>query len=220
MPFRLRTLVFGVAAVLVLGDAIPSRAAVVTYTSSAAFEAALSSSNLWTFTGPTGNPVVVLNSLGTDIVNVTTLGGDAAGIINDNALCGRTSNAVDCFKPVVFTFLESRNAFGYDNLDFNGFEEAVVQVTFAGGAPPFSTVFDLGGQPAFTPIFFGLTSDAALASVTIYSRDPGSTTVGERANVIDNVRVGIAVPSAPEPGVLALLGSGLAGVLLRRVRRA
>jgi hypothetical protein len=151
---------------------------------------------------------------------VTTLGGDAAGIINDNALCGRTSGGVDCFKPVVLTVLEPRNAFGYDNLDFNSVEEAFVQVTFAGGAPPFSSVFDLGGQPAFTPIFFGLVSDDDIASVTIYSRAPGSTAVGERANVIDNVRVGTAVPSAPEPGTLALLGLGLAGLLARRSRRA
>ena len=74
-------------------------------------------------------------------------------------------------------------------------------------------MFDLGGAPAFTPIFFGIISDQDLATATIYSRDPGSDTVGQRANVIDNVRVGLA--EVPEPGVIALLACGL-GTLLRR----
>jgi hypothetical protein len=207
---------FCLTAVLVLATASESRAAVITYSSSAAFEAALASFDTWDFTGAEGNPVIFLNSLGTDIVSVASQGGDAAGIIHDNALCGSSGGTVDCFKPIVLTLLEPRNAFGFDNLDLNGFEEAVIDVSFAAG-PPFSTVIDLGAAPPFTPIFFGLIATENLTSVTIYSRDPGSNTVGERANVIDNLRVGTA--AVPEPVTLTLIGFGVGAVLLRRRRR-
>jgi hypothetical protein len=155
-----------------------------------------------TFNGPEGNPVVILNSLGTDIVAVSTQGGDAAGMIHDNALCGSVNGALDCFPPVLFTVLQPRNAFGFDNLDFTVDEEAVVNIAFANGDPSQEFVFDLGAQPALTPIFFGLTSDQSIASVRVYSRDPGTMTLGQRANVIDNVTVGNVVP---EPGTLVLL---------------
>ena len=61
----------------------------------------------------------------------------------------------------------------------------------------------------FTPIFFGFTSNQSIASVTVYSRDPGSIDIGLRANVIDNVTVGTAIP---EPGTLVLLLLASAGV--------
>ena len=61
----------------------------------------------------------------------------------------------------------------------------------------------------FTPIFFGATSDVDIATVQIYSRDTGSTAIGQRANVIDNVTVRAAVP---EPVTLARVGVGLAGI--------
>ncbi|HEV8397762.1 MAG TPA: PEP-CTERM sorting domain-containing protein [Vicinamibacterales bacterium] len=216
MRDTLRTLGFWLMAAFVLAVATPSRAAVITFSSSAAWEAAVTSFDTWDFNGPEGNQVILLNSLGTNIVSVATQGGDPQGLIHDSALCGSTGGGVDCFKPIELTFLEPRNAFGFDNLDFNGFEEAVVQLAFSGGGTQ-TFVFDLGGAPAFTPIFFGVISDQNLASATIYSRDPGSDTIGQRANVIDNVRVGIA--EVPEPGVIALLATGLGGMLLRRRRR-
>ena len=49
-------------------------------------------------------------------------------MINGNAVCGSVGGAVDCFPPIVFTLLQPRNAFGFDNLDLNGSEEAVVNV--------------------------------------------------------------------------------------------
>ncbi len=218
MPHKVKAFVLAGAGALAIATASPARAAVITYNSSAAFLAAVTSSDTWTFNGPNYNPVIRLNSLGTDIVSVATQGGDAAGIIFDNALCGRTGSAVDCFKPVVFTILEPRNAFGFDNLDFTVDEEAVVVVNFAGGAPPFSKAFGLGGHPAFTPTFFGIISDDLLASVTVYSRTIGSTAIGQRANVIDNVIVGST--AVPEPTMLLLVGSAMASGLLRRRVRA
>ena len=167
------------------------------------------------FNGPEGNPVIILNSLGTNIVGVSTQGGDAAGMIHDNALCGSVGGAVDCFPPVVFTLLQPRNAFGFDNLDFTADEEAVVNIAFANGDPSQQFVFDLGGEPPLTPIFFGFTSDQSIASVSVYSRDPGTTDIGQRANVIDNVTVGNAVP---EPGTLVLLILASASLCFRRGR--
>ena len=188
-------------------------AAVTTYSSRPTFLGALAGANTWDFNGPEGNPVVILNSLGTNIVGVSTQGGDAAGVIHDNALCGSVGGAVDCFPPVVFTLLQPRNAFGFDNLDFTVDEEAVVNIAFANGDPSQQFVFDLGAEPPLTPIFFGVTSDQSIASVSVYSRDPGTTDIGQRANVIDNVTVGNAVP---EPGTLVLLILASAGLCFRR----
>jgi len=143
-------------------------AAVTTYSSRATFLGALAGADTWDFNGPEGNPVVILNSLGTNIVGVSTQGGDAAGVIHDNALCGSVGGAVDCFPPVVFTLLQPRNAFGFDNLDFTVDEEAVVNIAFANGDPSQQFVFDLGAEPPLTPIFFGFTSDQSIASVSVY----------------------------------------------------
>jgi len=192
--------------------------AVTTYSSRATFLGALAGADTWDFNGPEGNPVVILKSLGTDIVGVSTQGGDAAGAIHDNALCGSVSGAVDCFPPVVLTLLQPRNALGFDNLDFNGFEEAVVNVAFSNGDPSQQFVFDLGAAAPFTPIFFGFTSDQSIASVRVYSRDPGTIDIiGQRANIIDNVTVGTAIP---EPGTLVLLILASASLCFRRDRTA
>jgi hypothetical protein len=190
-------------------------ASVTTYNSRAAFLGALASENTWDFNGPEGNPVIILNSLGTDIVGVSTQGGDAAGVIHDNALCGSVSGAVDCFRPVAFALLQPRNAFGFDNLDLTEAEEAVVDIAFANGDPSQQFTIDLGGQPALTPIFFGVTADQSIASVSVYSRDPGTTVIGQRANVVDNVTVGTAVPEA---GTLTLFIAASAGLFLQRRR--
>jgi PEP-CTERM motif-containing protein len=82
-------------------------------------------------------------------------------------------------------------------------------------------VFDLGGNPAFTPTFFGITSDVAISTVMIYSRDPGTNEVGQRANVIDNVILAESgTQVVPEPTSLLLFGKGLAASLRRWRRRA
>jgi hypothetical protein len=187
----------------------------VTYASRAAFNAAISGANTWDFTGPTGNPVIFLNSLGTDIAQVSSVGGDAAGIIINNTLCGSTGGSVDCFRPVRFDLLQPVTAFGYDNLDLNGSEDALIAVTFSGGA---SNLYTITTATPFTPVFFGITSNTAITRVDIWSADPGDQTQGLRANVIDNVTLG-QLQAVPEPGTVTLVGIGMLGLLGGAARR-
>jgi hypothetical protein len=195
----------------------PARAATITvYDSQPLFLAAIGPSTTFDFTQPDG-PISLLGGL----ASISTVGGDAQGTILSNTLCGSTAGSVDCFPPVLFTLAPGLEAFGYDNLDFNGNEEAVVTVNFANGDPAQVFVFDLGGDPAFTPIFFGVTSDVAISTVMIYSRDPGTTDVGQRANVIDNVILAEGgTQVVPEPTSLLLLGTGLVASVRRWRRRA
>jgi hypothetical protein len=168
------------------------------------------------FNQPNG-PISLLDGL----ASISTVGGDAQGTILSNSLCGSTGGSADCFPPVLFSLAPGLEAFGYDNLDFNGSEEAVVTVDFTNGDPAQVFVFDLGGNPVFTPIFFGITSDVAISTVMIYSRDPGTNEVGQRANVIDNVILAErGTQVVPEPTSLLLLGTGLAASLRRWRRRA
>jgi hypothetical protein len=201
-------------AVIALFVAQPARAATITlFDSQALFLGAIGPSQTFTFNQPDG-PISLLGGL----ASVSTVGGDAQGMVLSNALCGSTGGSVDCFEPVLFTLTPGLQAFGYDNLDFTLNEEAVVTVNFTNGDPAQMFVFDLGGDPIFTPIFFGLTSDVAISTVMIYSRDIGSSTVGERANVMDNVILAEADRGVvAEPATLLLIGTGLLGV--RRFRR-
>ena len=81
---------------------LASANAQVIYSSRAVFEAALSDANTWDFTGPSGSPVIFLNSLGTNVAQASSVGGDAAGIIHETRLCGSSGGSVDCLRPVRF----------------------------------------------------------------------------------------------------------------------
>jgi PEP-CTERM motif-containing protein len=195
----------------------PARAATITvFNSQPLFLAAIGPSMTFDFNQPDG-PISLLDGL----ASISTVGGDAQGTILSNTLCGSTGGSVDCFPPVLFTLAPGLVAFGYDNLDFNGSEEAVVTVNFTNGDPAQVFVFDLGANPIFTPIFFGITSDVDISTVMIYSRDPGTNNVGQRANVIDNVILAErGTEVVPEPTSLLLFGTGLAASLRRWRRRA
>lgn len=206
----LRSAAAAIAGLTATLAAVTADAAVITtFASRAAFEAAITNPVTFDFNQPNGP----ISSLGTELT-ISTVGGDAAGQVLNNALCGSVGGGVDCFPPVLFTFSQPGRAFGYDNLDFTAAEEAVVTFSFVNGDADQSFVFDLGGAPPLTPIFFGATSDVDIGTVQIFSRDPGSTAVGQRANVIDNVTV--AAVSAPASAILLALGLAAAG--FRRTR--
>jgi hypothetical protein len=193
---------------------LASSDAQVTFASRAAFDAVLVGANTWNFNGPSGNPVIFLNSLGTDLAQVSSVGGDAAGIIHNNALCGSSGGSVDCFRPVRFDLLQPVYAFGYDNLDLTGDEDALIEVTFSGGA---SSLYTITTATPFAPVFFGITSNTAITRVDIWSADPGEQTQGLRANVIDDVTLGLRV--VPEPSTVTLVAIGALGLLGGAARR-
>ena len=200
------------AAASCLLPAAAQAATITVYNSRPVFLAAIGASQTFDFNAPDNTVVAALDGL----ASVSTVGGDGIGRTLTNTLCGSTG-AVDCFPPVLFTFLAAGRAFGYDNGDFTVHEEAVFRVTFSNGDPSQTFVFDLNGAPSFTPIFFGVRSDVDIASVMIYSRDPGTNEVGQRANTIDNVT--LQQVAIPEPSSLVLIGLGLAGGLRRWRRR-
>jgi hypothetical protein len=192
-----------------------SYAAVVTqFTTQAGYDGAISSPQIFTFTG--ANNTAVAN-VGTAL-SVRTVDGDAHGAIDANALCGSTASSIDCFKPLLFTFLTPGNAFGFHDGDLTSDEEFVVILNFTNGDPSQQFVHNLGGNPAFTPIFFGVTSNVNLSSVEIYSRDIGSDAVGQRANTV----LDIDLPGArtPEPSFLGAVGAVLVAIGWRRKRKA
>ncbi len=191
-------------------------ALVTTYTSRAAFLAASGPVDTWDFNGPDGNPVITLQSLGTSVASVSSIGGDPQGTINGNGLCGSEGGGVDCFKPVRVTLLVPALAFGYDNHDLILMEEAVVNIGFTDGTTR-QYVFDLGGEDTLTPIFFGLKSNTPISYFETYSRTAGTTDVGRRANVIDDVSIASAVP---EPSTFAAAVAALALGWAARRRRA
>ncbi|MEI9811187.1 MAG: hypothetical protein WDO18_00295 [Acidobacteriota bacterium] len=96
-------LIFG--ALLVPG----AQGSVMTYTTRADYESALTTPTTYDFNQPDG-PISGLGSL----LTITTIGWDANGQVHDNALCGSSSGAIDCFPQVLFTFQQPSFAFGFD----------------------------------------------------------------------------------------------------------
>ena len=195
---------------------LPASAAVLTtFNDRTAFLGAVSSPITANFTGPDGTPVAAAAGL-----SISTLGGDLSGILNDNALCGSQMGSVDCFQPLLFTPTASLFAFGFDNLDLIAGEEFVVLIDFVNGDPQQAFNFSLGAQPELTPIFFGATSNVAISQFQVYSRDIGTTGIGQRANVIDNLTaasLGNGGAEIPEPSTALLALAG--GLVLFTGRR-
>lgn len=195
---------------------LPASAAVLTtFNDRTTFLGAVSNPVTAAFTGPDGTSVGSAAGL-----TISTMGGDPNGLIDENALCGSQLGTVDCFQPLVFTPTLPLFAFGFDNLDLTTNEEFVVILNFVNGDPQQTFNFSLNGQPALTPVFFGAISDSAISQFQVYSRDIGSTSVGLRANVIDNLTTadpGKGDSDIPEPSTALLALAG--GLLLFSGRR-
>lgn len=186
-------------------------ASITTFTSQSSYDTAIGSHELFTFGLPNNT---VITSVGT-MLSVATLGGDPNGRVNGAQLCGSSAAALDCFKPLLLTFLQASKAFGFHDGDLTTDEEFVVILGFTNGDPSQQFVADLGGLPGFTPIFFGATSNVNISSVEIYSRTIGTTTIGSRANTLVDIDLPAGVP---EPSALFTLGSGLLALAYWRQR--
>jgi hypothetical protein len=149
--------------------------------------------------------VTTLSSSIGDLAGVSTVGHDATGLASGGSLWGSIGGSKDAFTTVKFDFLQPVTGFGFDDLDLNGAEWAIIDVTFTGGG---TTRYAVTTFTPFEPVFFGITAAGGLSSVQVFSNNiEAGTDPTLRANLIDNVSIAASVP---EPSTWALAGVGLA----------
>jgi len=200
-------------------------AAGVVFTDRAAFEAAVGSVRGFDFEKSSGfaQAPAAISSAGGGFLQFDSSGGAASldlyGAGGNQALTGRTANAVDRNAPVVIIPAGAQFAMGFDILDLGspGAEGAFITVGDNTDRPvsPFM-VQDNDGNPA-TPVFFGVIWDVAMTGVEVHGENlicagPG---VCSTANLVDNLTV------APEPGMgmLVIWAGWIATMRRSRVRR-
>ena len=112
--------------------------------------------------------------------------------------------------------LQPVHGFAFDDFDLTLDESPVVRVSFADGS---SFTHILGTvSTAFTPLFYGVSSDVALTRVEVFSSDASFDYLpGQRANLVGNVTLGVT--AVPEPSALAMSVSGVLLGLFAAVRR-
>jgi hypothetical protein len=194
------------------------------FTSRATFLGAVPGSTTYDFETASGFPAAPasLSGFAGGQVQLSTDGGDAAAMLQSygsgfgQAIGGQSGGAIDNFKALRLTFTTPRLAVGFDDLDLTPGETAVINVAFSNGAPAQQySVTDADGDFS-TAGFFGVLSTDPIASIQVFSAEAVIDPPGSRANLIDNVTLGQAVP---EPGTLALVGIGVVGLLGPRRRR-
>jgi PEP-CTERM motif len=211
---RAKALAPALTLAVVLACAASSASAQTQYATRAAFNAAATTHYDYDFNG--GTMVSTLSSAAGDLAAVTTVGGDAFGAVSGGSLWGSTAGAKDAFTTLRFDFLQPVYGFGFDDLDLNGAEWAIIDVTFTGGLTQryARTTFT-----PFEPVFFGIASASPLLRVQVFSDDTAAgLQPGSRANLIDNVVV--STTPVPEPSAFTLLaaGLGLMGMFARLLR--
>ncbi len=174
--------------------------------------------------GPAPGPISTLESGRVRFSTPTGGGGALATYGGTQALTA----SGDPSRPLLIEFTRPDVfAVAFDNLDLtvqppphrSPSEVAQIRVSFYGGLAPFEFFVNNTNGQFPVPVFFGLVSDAAVASVRISA----SSFVGATdatPHYIDNLSVGAAAV-VPEPSTAVLLAAGLlpAAALAARRRR-
>lgn len=199
------------AAAVLAAACAPAFAATV-YDSRTSFNAAVGTHYDYNF--DTDGLVTILSSSQGHLAGVSTVGGDATGRARSGGLEGSIGGVADAFTTVKFDFLQPVYGFGFDDLDLNGAEWAIIDVTFTAGG---TTRYSVTTTTPFDPVFFGITDAGGLASIQVFSNNIQAGTDPQlRANVIDNVSIAVAVVPEPSTWALGLAGLGMLGVAARR----
>lgn len=219
LHMKMKTIATVIAATVGLGGAGLAHAAIVSYTSSATFQAALTGQTVTT----EGYELPAINST---IANGGSLNGLTYSF--SNGAPGRIDNIFNNFDDQSLASASFANGFFLPGES--------ITVSFGAAATAFGVFFNVAQSPAgslyattnlgdtalgsnsydiSTLHFVGLISDTAFTSVTF----GGTTAIASGFNVDDlsNVR---AVQAVPEPGSLALLALALAAVVSMRRRKA
>lgn len=161
--------------------------------------------NRYDYNFNTDGMVNILSSAVGHLADVGTVGQDPHGQAYGGALWGSVADTHNAFTTLRFDFMQPVMGFAFDDLDLNGSEWAIIDVSYVGGG---TTRYALTTLTPFTPVFFGVTSMTGLASVSVFSDDTADGLApGSRANLIDDVS--IATLPVPEPASVMLLLAGL-----------
>lgn len=111
-----------------------------------------------------------------------------------------------------------RDAFNLDTADFTGSTLTISDTGFAGGQAPFEIKFTNTDFTGFSMISNSLGANFSFAGDTLTIKFAGGDFMGQKTTVLSYAPIHTGV--TPEPGTLALLGTGMlvaAGVVRKRL---
>jgi len=195
----------------VLFSPLAATAAPTTYSDQATFLAALGGSTTYDFETSSGFP-----ASGGNIGLFDSINFDAQTYADGQATSGAQTmtGSTGTFGTATLTFAPGTTGIGLYALDLTTDEVVRLSVNFASGP---AQVYDigLGGQAAFSPIYFGVLDNSnTILTATVLGTDVAGA---NRAWMIDD----LSVSAVPEPSAWALFGLGLMGLAFaNRFRKA